>query len=418
MSLKHDIQELTDNQIIDQETAERIAQYYQSKKKTINISAIICIVAAIFIGSGVISIIAFNWDDLPTFLRLLIALVPLSASSYGCYYALKNKSDQKTWTEPMAILQWLGYSASFALVNQIYQIQMDTDSFICFWLFFSLPFIFIMRSAALSIILIVFTSYFFWDSTHEFMSMNCLTTVAAVVADIAFIYYYYFKQNEDFLMRLRVNLTPFIVISLAFKIRDILGICLTGEEVTCLILLYSSTLYLLHTWILDSKKINSKGRLFKISFYLMFFPCILFLSTEKFFNTTDINLLRIVTIMLPIILSAGLKIKLKKQIQWQEWIGLPTAVCLMLIHDNVIIFSLISLAIIVYCIYESSKDLDLLKMNCGLISLFAWVFIVLVRFNLNFYIFGIILILMGIALFLMNKFLIDKKKSHELTETK
>lgn len=419
MSIKHDIQELTDNHVIDQETADRIAQYYQSRKKTINLSTIICIVAAIFVGSGVISIIAFNWDDLPNFLRLLIALVPLSASSYGCYYALKNKMDQKPWMESMGILQWLGYAASFAIINQIYQIQLDFDGFACIMLLLTLPFLFIMRSAALSTITIVLASLYFWDSPNHFGTMHCWTTSIVIVADILFLYYYYGKQNEDFLLRLRITIAPFIVILLAFKIRAILDIRLNDEETICLTLLYSSIFYSIYTWIYENKKTNSKGRLFKVGFYLLFFHCMLILSSLKnHFHTEEIRILRIATITLPIILSTAIKMKLHKRIQWQEWIALPATLCLLLIGDSPIIFSLITLAIIAYCIYESCQDFDLFKMNCGIISLFAWAFIVLANYDLKFYVFGLILILMGVALFLMNKFIIEKKRSHELTENK
>lgn len=414
MSLKHDIQELTDNQVIDQETADRIIQYYQSRKRSINISAIISTVAAIFVGLGVISILAYNWDDLPKFIRLLLGLIPLCAATYGCYYALTKKADKKPWMEAMAILQTLAYAASFAIVNQIYQMQFDSDSFFFICMLFSLPFMFLMRSATLSTLIIVSTCLYIGSADDTF---QIISTIIIVLADIAFLYLYYFKEKEDFLFRLRINLMPFILIALGIKVREVLGIKLHEEEYYCLALLYSSCFYVAHTWIAESKKTASKGRLYKVAFYLLFFPCILCLSSLG--NPRDhFNILRIVSATLPILLSAGFKLKEKKNIQWQEWIGLPFALFVTIPMMTPDVFSILSLGIIGYTIYDSCKDYDLLKMNCGLIALFAWTFIVLVKHISEFYIFGFVLILMGIALFLMNKFLIDKKRSHEHTENK
>ena len=52
MSIKKDIRELVDNKIIDQQTADRISNYYQTRERRINLSNInvtttISVVAAI-----------------------------------------------------------------------------------------------------------------------------------------------------------------------------------------------------------------------------------------------------------------------------------------------------------------------------------------------------------------------------------
>jgi uncharacterized membrane protein len=89
MSIKKDIRELVDNKIIDQQTADRISNYYQTRERRINLSNInvtttISVVAAILVGFGMISMIAYNWDYLPFFLRLIIGLIPWLATSFGC----------------------------------------------------------------------------------------------------------------------------------------------------------------------------------------------------------------------------------------------------------------------------------------------------------------------------------------------
>ena len=119
MSAKHDIQDMLDKQVIDQQTAERIREYYESKALNFEATPIISAVAACLVGMGIISIIAYNWDALPTSIRVLLSFVPLIASSLLCFYVLKKKSEKRPWTESAAILQALCFSASYAMINQI-----------------------------------------------------------------------------------------------------------------------------------------------------------------------------------------------------------------------------------------------------------------------------------------------------------
>ena len=108
---------------------------------------------------------------------------------------------------------------------------------------------------------------------------------------------------------------------------------------------------------------------------------------------------------------------LKKEVpQWQSWIGVVFALLAVLFGEHVFLTNLVALAIIAYTIYLSYQDYDLLKLNVGILSLFAWAFVVLSVFNLAFYIYGFVLILLGVALIMMNRYIMDKKKKDGVTE--
>lgn len=417
MSLKNDIKELIDNQVIDQATADRIASYYLSKKRSINVTAIISAVAAILVGTGVISIVAYNWDDLPNFVRTLIGIIPWAASSFGCYYTLRNKPDQKSWNEAMAILQLAGFSATFAIVNQIYQVQLDGEAFACICVLVSLPFVFLMRSACLSAILISMVCLIGFDCRDIFSK---ITMYVVLVADVAFLYDYYYRKSEGFLCSLRVVGLPVFWVSFFFLIigRD-LGMRVWNNLFPCLFLIFASVSYVMYEWIGQSDRIKSRGTILKYLFYLVFFPSLLYFSHEgvkDYYDAKDFILPVIAA--LPIFVSVGLKLSKSKVPQWQTWIGLAFAVIAVICGEQNYATALFALAAIAYCLYMSCQDYDLLKMNVSILSLFGWAFVVLGNYNLPFYLYGLILILLGVALILMNKYIIEKKRSNGVTENR
>ena len=579
MSIKKDIRELVDNKIIDQQTADRISNYYQTRERRINLSNInvtttISVVAAILVGFGMISMIAYNWDDLPFFLRLIIGLIPWLATSFGCYYTLKNKADSKSWTESMAVLHAAGFTSSVSLINQIYQVQLDGSEFILVLILANLPFIFILQSAVLSTLSISLCCLVCLKS-DMYISIS-----AIILADIVFLYHYYYRKSQSFLCNLRIGLLPiFLLYIICYISVVILKLEIKHPETFgCAIPIFASYLYIIHQWINGNDKIQSDGKILKKYFYLLFFISLLVFSItgiEYVFENSDYMRLVIVTIL--ILVYVGLKAMKEEMPQWQTYAGVLATIiilisgkdplitrlfflaiiagnlflsykndnirqlkhsilllsawtiiilcrdlfeyigeffgCLLLITSSIFyaiydlnnkeekstrkkrlsriafylvffptilyysnngithnaesteylisiiggialtglasfifikkkftsiqtwmgilsafiivlfgkhnyIISFASLSIIVYCLYSSAQDYDQLKMNFSIIALLAWAFIVLSDFELPFFIYGLILILLGVALIIMNKYIIKKKKGDEITENK
>lgn len=590
MSIRIDIKELVDNQVIDQLTADRIANYYKTKKSgfnvsSINVSTIISVVAAILVGFGMISIIAYNWDDLPKLLRIIIGLIPWLATSYGCFYTLKNKTDNKNWTEAMALLQTAGFTSSVSIINQIYQVQLDWYEFVQILILAALPFVFILRSTILSTFLISATCWACFNSFDK-NGQNLffeITMYVVLLADILFLYYNYYHKSEKFLCNLRVGLLPiflvyfFFATMLVWKKYVFIHLDINKQVWGCFLPIFASVFYIVYEWVNKCDKIQSDGGPLKKYFYLLLPSSLAIYSLveiENQFKAPDYAILAISSI--PIFLSIGIKLKNGEIPHWQTWIGLVVAIiaalcgeknfitsliflamvaaglyktyknfdtrklkfnwlllavwfvillfninkhefencigtiCLVfaslsyaiydsktrndkttgiekfcrlnfyllffptilyfskegcerqmnseyvvssiigiivatifaymftkkslmqwqtsvgiisalvipLLGDNCAIISLLSLSIIGYSLYTSCNDYDLLKMNISIISLFAWVFIVLGNFDLPFFIYGFILILLGVGLIIMNRFIINKKRSHETTENR
>lgn len=418
MSIKNDIKELTENQIIDQETADRISTYYQSKKKSVNITTIISVVAAILVGAGVISIIAYNWDELPKFLRVIIGLIPWIASSFGCCYTLKHKAESKGWAEAMAILQTATFATSFAIVNQVFQVQMEEETFAAILLLVSLPFVFLLRSAALSLLLTAIGCMASFEAQPD--TLNRLTTYIVLLADIAFLYNYYYRNSESFLCGLRIVALPiFWVCFFGIILARDLELDLWSDLTPCLFAIFASVAYTLYDWIHSCERIKSRGTILNFIFYLVFFPTILYFSHEgvdDYYTAESFSIPIIASI--PVFVHTAWKLMKREKPQWQSWIGVAFAAIAIICGEHNYIISIFTLAIIAYIIYLSYQDYDLFKLNIGILSLFAWAFVILSDFNLAFYVYGFILILLGVALIVMNKYIMDKKKNNGVTEDK
>ena len=86
-----DTQELLDHHIIDEAVANNIINYYlekegNKKKFLTNTTLPLCIVAAIFIITGICFLLADNWESIPHAFQVIIGLLPIILGSASCYY--------------------------------------------------------------------------------------------------------------------------------------------------------------------------------------------------------------------------------------------------------------------------------------------------------------------------------------------
>lgn len=162
MNIPDDIPELLEAGVIDQETAERLRNYYREKdgSSTNPLFIVFGIVGAILVGLGIILIIAHNWDQFSIDVKTILAFVPLVSGQLVCAYALLRKTDSAAWREGGASFLIFAVGACIALVSQIYNIPGNLDAFMLTWLLLSLPLVYVMRSAAASLLYIVGAGFF------------------------------------------------------------------------------------------------------------------------------------------------------------------------------------------------------------------------------------------------------------------
>lgn len=125
--------------LISPESAEILLRRNQSaagaaadavKRKLLTVLAILC--AALF-SSGLILVIAHNWDMLSPFWRLSMAYLPLLAGLVFGGFVLRRHDGEPCWCEPAALWIGGGAASAIAIISQLYQISGSLNDYL-FWL--------------------------------------------------------------------------------------------------------------------------------------------------------------------------------------------------------------------------------------------------------------------------------------------
>ncbi|AXT56585.1 DUF2157 domain-containing protein [Aquimarina sp. AD1] len=156
-----ELKELVSDQVISSEIADKISQYYGQKEgtKPNKLFTIFGIFGALLIGAGIILMLAHNWDDFSRLTKTILAFVPLViGQSIVGFSILKNKS--RTWKEASGTFLFFAVGASISLVSQIYNISGDLGSFLKTWTILCLPLIYLLRSHAVTLLVILSGTYY------------------------------------------------------------------------------------------------------------------------------------------------------------------------------------------------------------------------------------------------------------------
>ena len=111
------------------------------------------------VGLGIILIMAHNWDEFTRPLKTIFAFLPLVLGQlFAGYSILKKKST--TWKEASGTFLFFAVGSSIALVSQIYNIPGDLSSYILTWIVLCLPLVYLLKSNAVAILHIVFSTFY------------------------------------------------------------------------------------------------------------------------------------------------------------------------------------------------------------------------------------------------------------------
>ena len=109
------------------------------------------ILAAALVGSGVILLLAHNWDGLSRPARTLVALAPLIASQFlALWVVLRDKT--AGWRESTGVLCTFAIGAALALIEQTYHLGGEPEGLMLRWTLLSLPLCYVLRSTAVGVL--------------------------------------------------------------------------------------------------------------------------------------------------------------------------------------------------------------------------------------------------------------------------
>lgn len=149
--LYRQLPDLVGQGVIPSDVAERIRHRYGEAElagSTTKRWAIVLfsILGALLIGSGIILLLAHNWEELSRPMRAVISIAPLAVAAMLGAWLLWTERDSTAWREGVATAQTLAVGASIALVSQTYNLGGRFDEFILTWSLLALPTAYLLRA--------------------------------------------------------------------------------------------------------------------------------------------------------------------------------------------------------------------------------------------------------------------------------
>lgn len=159
--IQNDIKELVEAQVISNEVAVNIENYYQSKKTDSpnRLFTVFAVLGATLVGLGIILILAHNWDHFSRPVKTMLAFAPMLIGQFFVGYSILKKKST-VWKEASGVFLFFAVGASLALISQIYNIPGNFNSYMLTWILLCAPLIYLLKSNALGVLHIVFTTYY------------------------------------------------------------------------------------------------------------------------------------------------------------------------------------------------------------------------------------------------------------------
>jgi len=430
--LKKQLPILKRNDVIDEKTAEKISSYYKIRQNESSGTTILTIVgslAAILIGSGIILLFAYNWNEIPKWLRTCLSFLPLIGGQFLVFYSrVKNKST--AWIEFSSILLSLAIGSVIALISQIYQIPGDLENYLLIWMLLILPLNYLTGSiGSLSIYLIGILFWCAFSQESDGHAVYYWFLLGAVIPKLIL------------LIKIEIHSNKTAIVSWLIVLNLLIGTGISLEKVLpgLWILIYSLLLILSYlTGIIYFK--DSHGG-FNNPFKTIGSAGIVILSyifTFKYF-WDDIGLnnlsrewgknetLAVFDYIILLILCILVSFLLVKKLSWNETKkGLPFISIFILallsfligsIYDSVIpqlvMFNTYTLFLGAWIIFRGITLKHLLWINIGMLTVLL---IIITRFfdiEISFSVKGIIFIVLGVLFLLINKYLSSKFLNQE-----
>ncbi len=427
MGTQKDIEELLEQGVISKETAERIRQYYRSRSQSSRnwVPIVFGILGGLLAGLGVILIIAYNWELLSRSSRTVISFLPLLGAQGAAAYVLRKKEGQRVWTETVSLLLMLAVGASLSLVSQTYHLQGSLSGFLFLWMLLALPVLYVMRSPSASLLYIAGIGYYGWNIIWEIGPDEASYYGLLFLLALPFLVHYIYRQIPD------SNFTAFhnwlIPLSLIIGV----GSFQQGNNEEFLLPAYFC---LFGAMISIGRSHPFRSRDAKRNGYLRFgqlgtlIPLFLTSFEDYWVGLGSIDLQGIEWGGVSpfwaasglLLISAGVLIyRVIKDGKLDPLEGVwPLFLVFFLVGDEKELFStvgvnLILLALSVHRIVVGARSERLATLNLGAVIFTIWILCRFFEVELSFLVRGVIFIMLGIGFFVLNWWMLNKRKNYE-----
>lgn len=422
-----DTQELLDHHVIDEEVANNIINYYlekegNKKKFLTNTTLPLCIVAALFIITGICFLLADNWESIPHALQVIIGLLPIILGAASCYYVYKHQYESRAFKDASCLIYCIGLGTTFCLINYIFDIKIDIPIYVFTLAIFAYPIVFLFRSVIASSVIIAILCI---STSAMNDDLSVVLYLITFFIDLLFLYRTYHTEKETFLVKFRTATLPLVLFFVIMWGHIALKDGYTSEDKILILASFFASAcisYSLHTWIKQSTHIQSNASFLKATTYIANFIILAYFAFSlSDYHTDEYGPTAFPTIAIIQILLLGLSffMKWKRGLkpELDEWITLPLIPLVLVIPYAYLsyIFQGLGLIYMAYITFVSIRTMDVLKLNLALVGWYVFMLMTLFEYDQSIILIGTLSIIWGVVLILINLF-ISKKKKHGLQQ--
>ncbi len=163
------------------------------------------IIGAILTGTGVILILAHNWNKMGREIRAVISVLPLIGLQILTGWGIWKEKKSVLWRETCALLYFFAIGEGIAMIGQTYHISGDLGKFIFVWMIAAIPLFYIFDSVMVMFFYLIGITSWVFNADYE---------------NIAILYYYpmflvvipnYYKSLKNEIKGIRTVLMSWII---------------------------------------------------------------------------------------------------------------------------------------------------------------------------------------------------------------
>ncbi|MEE1063295.1 MAG: DUF2157 domain-containing protein [Paludibacteraceae bacterium] len=420
MKIKIDTDELVKKQVITQQTADEIINYYDSSKNTSTSKYALSVVAAIFVMTGATILIADSWDDVGTNARILFSLLPIIVGSLACYAVETKLSDKKVFTESVAILQGVAiFTTFFMLKYGVFNLELDGPVFFIFATLVCFPIVIFFKATIASTILIVIASItllFDYDTPKINFTLSCMV----FMMDILFFYNTYLLAKERLFLNVRFFISAFVITAFSFHLKSIFFIEDSSLVYFVLALIAPCYTFSFLIWNKEKQWLDTDAKWLELGSFLATFIALTAGVAKHHYSSTDTTgWAIIIPFAAPLLLLWFIQKKNNIKIEFIQYFSLLAAIVVAIAtpifeRHTTYIYALLLIIHLAFHTYLWRKSYNVIFFN---IAMVCWVIAIgnISDVNdLNQTVVAITIIIWGAILLALNYYLIKRKKDHEL----
>lgn len=189
-NLEKELNEWQREGLIDSGVANAILSYEKNKKIPSGNTALVifAILGAVLVALGISLMVAENWDYMSTAVKTAIGLCPMVLGQILVLLAHFRFRDSASWREASAAFLVLTTGATLGVISQTYHMQGSMASFLMLWLLLVVPVMWLTASDAAFVLTVALTGWFTGSLylNHDVHSAHAVWCIAAVVGYFVF----------------------------------------------------------------------------------------------------------------------------------------------------------------------------------------------------------------------------------------